>query len=188
MGAAIQKGRFKKREGRSFAIDDFVADDRDLQADLLVQILPDHCLQKLLGLPSGASEQPNEGKRTQHGATVGHCAWRGLSFGERQLYLPWDMSNVDIETGVKGRRPDPPVPAEPVTMWMIEQLEVFIADPATPLVAKHLAAAYLFCYYAVMRVEQAQSCWIDAIRDDEFIQGYVFLDKNPKRDKMQPRP
>ena len=230
MGAAIQekqKGRLThskdsllaaKREGRSFATDDFVADDRDLQADLLVQILPDHCLQKLLGLPwdsidemepeevlhlfrlkararhysaakmsrfrnayckvtawlelkgysiqpdgsvaavhitmyldelrttwhenknakemetqeqsaevpplplplrafprrkgspgpgigglrvSSASEKPREGKRTQHGATVGYCAWRVLSFGERKLYLPWDMSNVDIETGVK---------------------------------------------------------------------------------------
>ena len=135
---------------------------------------------------SGASEKPREGKRNQHGATVGHCAWRGVGFGERKLYLSWDMSNVDIETRVKGRRPDTPVPAEPVTMWM--QLEIFIADPATPLVAKHLATAYLFCCYAVMRVEQAQSCWIDAIRDDEFIEGYVFLDKNPKRDKMQPRP
>jgi len=92
------------------------------------------------------------------------------------------MSNVDIETGVKGRRPDPPVPAEPVTTWMIEQLEIFIADPVTPLVAKHLAAAYLFYCYAVMRVEQAQSCWIDAIRDDEFLAGFVFLDKHPKRD------
>jgi len=39
-----------KRAGRSLATDDFVADDRDLQADLLVQILPDHCFQKLLGL------------------------------------------------------------------------------------------------------------------------------------------
>jgi len=99
-----------------------------------------------------------------------------------------DMRKVDIEIEVKGRRPDPPVPAEPVTRWMIEQLEIFIADPATPLVAKHLAAAYLFCCYAVMRVEQARSCWIDAIRDNEFTEGYVFLDKNPKRDKMQPRP
>ena len=88
-----------------------------------------------------------------------------------------DIINVHIESGVKGRRPDPPVPAEPVTMWMIEQLEIFIADPTTPLVAKHMAAAYLFCCYAVMRVEQAQSCWIDAIRDDEFIQGYVFSTK-----------
>jgi len=63
MGAVIQekqKGRLThskdpllaaKREGHSLATDDFVADDRDLQADLLVQILPDHCLQKLLGLP-----------------------------------------------------------------------------------------------------------------------------------------
>jgi len=53
---------------------------------------------------SGASEKPREGKRTQHGATVGHCAWRGLRFGGRILYLPLDMSK-DIETGVKGRRP-----------------------------------------------------------------------------------
>ena len=98
------------------------------------------------------------------------------------------MSNVHIEIGVEGRRPDPPTPAEPVTMCTIEQLEIFIADPVTPLVTKHLAAAHLFCCYEVMRVEQAKSCWIDAIRDDEFIEGYVFLDKNLKRDKMQPRP
>ena len=51
MGAAIQekqKGRLThckdpllaaKREGHSIATDDFVANDRDLQADLLVQIL-----------------------------------------------------------------------------------------------------------------------------------------------------
>jgi len=54
------------------------------------------------------------------------------------------------------------------------------------MVAKHLATAYLFCCYAVMRVEQAQECWIDTVRDDEFIEGYVCLDKN--RSKMQPRP
>jgi len=36
---------------------------------------------------SGASERPREGKRIQHGATIGHCAWRGLSFGERKFYL-----------------------------------------------------------------------------------------------------
>ena len=63
MGAAIQEKQecrlthnkdpllAAKREGSSFATDDFVADDQDLQADLLVQILPDHCLEKLLGLP-----------------------------------------------------------------------------------------------------------------------------------------
>jgi len=106
----------------------------------------------------------------------------------RENFTSHYMSNLDTETGVKGRRPDPPVPAEPVTMWMIEQIEIFSADPATPLVAKHLAAAYLFCYYTVMRVEKAQSCWIDVIQDDDFIEDYAFLDKTPKRDKMQPRP
>jgi len=73
-------------------------------------------------------------------------------------------------------------------MWMIEQIEIFIADPATPLVAKPLVAAYLFCCYAVMRVEQAQSCCIDAIRNDTLFDRFFFLDKNSKRDKMQPRP
>jgi len=56
------------------------------------------------------------------------------------------------------------------------------------MVAKHLAAACLFCFHAVMRIEQAQDCWIDTVRDDEFIEGYVFLDKNPVRSKMQTRP
>jgi len=98
------------------------------------------------------------------------------------------MNLVDIESGVGDRRPDPPQQAEPVTMRMIECLEIFIADPTTSMVAKHLAAAYLFCCYAVMRVEQAQECWIDTVRDDEFTEGYVCLDKNSVRSKMQPRP
>jgi len=65
------------------------------------------------------------------------------------------MNLVDIESGVGGRRPDPSQQAEPVTMGMIECLENFIADPTTSMVAKHLAATYLFSCYAVMRVEQA---------------------------------
>jgi hypothetical protein len=68
MGAAIQEKRRveqhiirtpyspQKREGRSLTIDDFVVDDRHLQADLVVQSLPDHCLQKLLGLSTSAKE------------------------------------------------------------------------------------------------------------------------------------
>ena len=80
------------------------------------------------------------------------------------------MNLVDIESGVGGRCPDPPQQAEPVTMGMIECFENFIADPTTSTVAKHLASAYLFCCYTVMRVEQAQECWIDTVRNDEFIE------------------
>jgi len=126
----------------------------------------------------------------QGGSWSGHHAFRGLKWGQDNLELPWKTNLVDI--GVKGRvggrRPDPPQQAETVTMGMIECLEIFIADPTTSMVAKHLAAAYLFCCYVVMRVEQAQECWIDTVRDDEFIEGYVCLDKNPVRSKMQPRP
>jgi len=136
----------------------------------------------------GVDETPRTGKKTQGGSWSGHHGYRGLKWGQDNLKLPWKMELVDIESGVGGRRPDPPQQAEPVTMGMIECLEIFIADPATLMVAKHLAAVYLFCCYAVMRIEQAQECWIDTVRDDEFIEGYVFLDKNPVQSKMQPRP
>jgi len=82
------------------------------------------------------------------------------------------MDLGDLKSGVGGRRPDPPQQAEPITMGMIECLEIFIVDPTTSMVAKHLAAAYFFCCYALMRVEQAQECWIDSVCDDEFIVGY----------------
>ena len=75
------------------------------------------------------------------------------------------MNLVDMDSGVGSRRPDPPQQAEPVTMGMNECLKIFIADPTTFMVAKLLAAAYLFCCYAVMRVEQAQECWIDTFFD-----------------------
>ena len=39
-----------------------------------------------------------------------------------------------------------------------------------------------------MRVEQAQDCWIETVHNDEFIEGYVCLDKNPGQSNMQPRP
>ena len=65
------------------------------------------------------------------------------------------MENVPLESGVKGKRPDPPAQAESVTMFIVECLENFTMNPLTSLVAKHLAAVYLFCCYAVMRVEQA---------------------------------
>jgi len=135
-----------------------------------------------------ADMQPRTGVRKQKGMWSGHWGHRGLAWGQDNLKLPWNMANVPIESGVKGKRPDPPAQADLVTTFMVECLENLIMNPLTSLVAKHLVAAYIFCCYAVMRVEQAQSCWIDAVRDNEFVKGYVFLDKNPRRAKMQPRP
>jgi len=118
-----------------------------------------------------ADMPPRTGVRTQKGTWSGHWGHRGLAWGQDNLKLPWDMANVPIESGVKGKRPNPPAQAEPVTMFMVECLENLIINPLTSLVAKHLATAYLFCCYAVMRVEQAQSCWINAVRDNEFVKG-----------------
>jgi len=36
------------------------------------------------------------------------------------------MANVPIESGVKGKRPDPPTQAEPVTMFMVECLKIYM--------------------------------------------------------------
>jgi len=119
-----------------------------------------------------ADMPPHTGVRTQKGTWSGHWGHRGLAWGQDNLKLPWNMANVPIESGLKGKRPNPPAQAEPVTMFMGECLENLIMNPLTSLVAKHLAAAYLFCCYAVMRVEQAQSCWIDAVRDNEFVEGF----------------
>ena len=93
----------------------------------------------------GVDETPRTGKKVQGGSWSGHHRFRGLKWGQDNFELPLKMNLVDIESGVGGRRPDPPQQAEPVTMGMIECLEIFIADPTTSMVAKHLAAAYLFC-------------------------------------------
>ena len=55
-----------------------------------------------------ADMQPRTGVRTQKGTWSGHWGHRGLAWGQDNLKLPWNMANVPIESGVKGKRPDPP--------------------------------------------------------------------------------
>jgi len=54
-----------------------------------------------------ADMQPRTGVRTQKGTWSGHWGHRGLAWGQDNLKLPWNMANVPIESGVKGKRPDP---------------------------------------------------------------------------------
>ena len=63
-----------------------------------------------------------------------------------------------------------------------------MADLSNNIFLRHIAAAYLFCCYAVMRAQQAQNCYILGVRSDEIIDGCVILDKNPKRASQQSRP
>jgi len=87
-------------------------------------ILPtDHnCVSGLRSI--SADMQPRTGVRTQSGMWSGHWGHRGLSRGQENLKLPWNMENVPIESGVKSKRPDPPAQAEPVTMFMVECLRI----------------------------------------------------------------
>jgi len=77
----------------------------------------------------GADETPRTGKKVQGGSWSGHHGFRGLKWGQGTLELPWKMDLVDIESGVGGRRPDPPQQADPVTMGMIECLNFFYRRP-----------------------------------------------------------
>jgi len=74
--------------------------------------------------------------------------------------------------------PLPPPAREGHNVFLKKKLEYELVG-LTRHHARALAAAYLFCWYTVMRVEQAQECWINTVRNDEFIEGYVCLDKNP---------
>jgi len=55
-----------------------------------------------------ADMQLRTGVRTQKGTWSGHCGHRGLAWGQDKIKIPWNMANVPIESGVKGKRPDPP--------------------------------------------------------------------------------
>ena len=65
------------------------------------------------------------------------------------------MNIVDIESGLGGRRPDPPQQAEPVTMGMIECESHFPPHPWWPNISQQLTFS------------------VDAVRDDESIEGFV---------------
>jgi hypothetical protein len=134
---------------------------------------------------------PRTGVKIQWGGSVGKYHLLGLKFlcnpPPKGLGVPWDMEKVDLERSALGPS-SLPQSAEPVTMKMIVELEEFIANPNTSEYMRHIAAAYLFCCYCVMRVQQAQSCYILGVRSDEIIDGAVILDKNPKRAHQKSRP
>jgi len=67
---------------------------------------------KVLGLTRHhARAKKKEKKRkekVQGGSWSGHHGFRGFKWGQDNRELPWKTNLVDIESGVGGRRPDPP--------------------------------------------------------------------------------
>jgi len=128
------------------------------------------------------------GKRKQTLQSAGDFHRRGMRALTRVYNLDWKTDGLKSQFTTRGRSDHVPEPAQPPSLWMVVQLEEFVKDESNGIVLRHLAAAYLFCCLSAMRVEQAQNCWIAGTRDDEIIEGYVILDKNPRREAMQPRP
>ena len=128
------------------------------------------------------------GKRKQTGASAGEYHRRGMRSLKGVYNLGWASSGLKAHFTSRGRAQHVPEPAQPPSVRMVQQLEEFVDDKRNSMVLRHLAAAYLFCCFAAMRVEQAQNCWIAGVRDQEIIEGYVALDKHPRRESMQPRP
>jgi len=63
--------------------------------------------QEVLGLTRHHARA--RGKKKVHGGSwSGHHGFRGLKWEQDNLELPWKMNLVNIESGVVGRRPDPP--------------------------------------------------------------------------------
>ena len=138
--------------------------------------------------PAGGGTLPRKGKRKQTGHSCGMYHLRGIKFLVQEYGLNWAVEHVEMPHSIVGRADHIPQAAQTPTLRMIGELELFLQNEANSIVLRHLAAGYLFCCYASMRVEQAQNCWFDSVRDDEIVQGYVVLDKHPRRRSRQPRP
>ena len=78
-------------------------------------------------------------------------------------------------------------PAPALSPFMLFSLAAFAVRPTTDPYHAAVALGMLFCAYAVMRSEQANSCVMHGVHDG-FLHGAVVLDKHPNPDRRKPRP
>ena len=103
-----------------------------------------------------------------------HSEWRA-KFHERQVQNKLAKAKRDASRQTKDSASNAQsnVMAPPLTLAR-EGHDFFLEYKLLGLTRHHaraLAPAYVFCCYAVMRFEQAKECWIDTVRNDEFIEG-----------------
>ena len=122
------------------------------------------------------------------GASSGQYFLRGLKFGRSKLKSPIKTEKINLSHSLDGGRKEPPRPAASTTLFVVTALEAFLVKGGVGRVQRHLAAAYLFLCYACMRCKQSTDCWITAVVGDEFVEGFVACEKNPRRGKRMPRP
>ena len=137
-----------------------------------------------------AGEEQSEAPETANhtGASSGQYFLRGLKFGRKFLKSPIKSENIKLSNCLDGGQKQPPRPATSTSLFIIMALEALLKKGGVGVVQRHLAAAYLFLCYACMRCKQSTDCWITGIMGDEFVEGFVACEKNPKRGKRLPRP
>ena len=138
-------------------------------------------------LPDHGPNAPRQGKKpSQEGVYSGQGRKETLAWAERNLGCDFQMQRVTLGGLPPETQRKPPVPAQPITIWLLVMLELFCVHANAHPVLAHIAAGIIFCIFASLRFAQAQDCWISAIRDDSFIEGFVYDDKHGS--KMISRP
>ena len=138
---------------------------------------------------SGDEGPSRLGTKRQTGFTSGRSRLRGLRHAAEWcgLNFGFDQNQVAVSAPIHVRRSQG-IPAEPFTMGILLRLEAFCADDASDPVLAHVAAGMVFCALSCLRFEQAQHCWMTGVVGDEFIEGFVFQEKDPDPARMEPRP
>ena len=138
--------------------------------------------------PAGGGPS-REGTKPQTGFTSGRSRLRGLRHAAEWcgLNFGFDKNQVAVAPPLHVRRSQG-IPAQPFTMGILLRLEAFCADDASDPVLAHVAAGMIFCALSCLRFAQAQHCWLTGIVDDEFLEGFVFQEKDPDPSRMEPRP
>ena len=115
-----------------------------------------------------------------------------LQWDQDHLLVKLGMGDVFLTVGNDGegvpgdsRNPEP---AQLFTPFHLEKLEEFSCGVDTPSEKAHITSDLVFCILCCLRICQTQVCWISGIKDDKFIQGVVFKDKNPNPMNQCSRP
>ena len=138
--------------------------------------------EKQKALPDHGPHAPRQGKKpSQQGFFCGNSRKVTLAWAQRNLAMDLQMERVTLGGFPPECRRTTGVPAQPITIWLLVMLELYCVNPAAHPVLAHIAAGIILCTFASLRFAQAQDCWITAIRDNEFIEGFVYADKHATR-------
>jgi len=121
-------------------------------------------------------------KQTQHGVYSGQGRLRALKWAQKHAHVDLGMENVFLDTPLALHRSNP-IPAHPITVWMLCRLEMYCTNPDNPLLMRVYAAGILICCYACLRFAQAQDCYVSELHGDAMFSGFVFREKAAKPGK-----